>query len=634
MATSIFSGRSRHGRHTARSSRSKATIRRPATKTKPREEAEGAVSAAKPEKPDLEDLRRRRLLYLSVSPEARRRVSAGVIPRAASQKGTQSHDGKRGSEHGRRKRKHKSSSNRAGRDVVGRSERSRTEDYVYAIDSPSDVVGEDEQAHRSTPHSQQSKKNVTSRSRRASLPTVVESEITPDDSISQVGISQDARQTSSGPGARSSGKRSSRLPPISEKNDDSKTVTTASRRSSKQPQPSSLLGLLRRNTAPAVTPPRLVECLTCAADDVPRAKSAKLDCGHRMCHSCLKRIFEMSVKDPAHMPPKCCTTDRIPLQHVEKIFDLKFKILWNRKYQEFDTKNRIYCTASKCGEWIKPTHMHTSQGRKYAQCPRCQTKVCTLCNAKFHRSKDCPNDPEIAKLVEQAKEKGWQSCFNCHAMVELKEGCNHMTCRCLAEFCMVCGLKWKTCDCPWFNYTRLPDPDRLVNWGVPEPMQAIYRRAFGAPDQQPPVAEGRIPIPVPAVPRPNRAGPLTYTEEANQRQRQERLDADLARRLQLASLLEPEDEPQGNPRRRRRDAETWGLGNAAGHFMNDNFVQNAADVVMNAFGDAALGQRGERSSARRRRPPREPPQEDTDPGLVHNFLGDESVFGRGPRTPP
>ena len=32
------------------------------------------------------------------------------------------------------------------------------------------------------------------------------------------------------------------------------------------------------------------------------------------------------------------------------------------------------------------------------------------------------------KVVEEmAKEKGWQRCYNCKAMVELKEGCYHMT---------------------------------------------------------------------------------------------------------------------------------------------------------------------------------------------------------------
>jgi len=80
------------------------------------------------------------------------------------------------------------------------------------------------------------------------------------------------------------------------------------------------------------------------------------------------------------------------------------------------------------------------------------------------------------------------------------------------------------------------------------------------------------------------------------------------------------------PARRRAQDETFGLGNAAGHFMNDNFVQNAADVVMSAFGDANMGRRGERASGRRRRA-RQTEQNAGDTGLAPNFLGDASVLG-------
>lgn len=35
-----------------------------------------------------------------------------------------------------------------------------------------------------------------------------------------------------------------------------------------------------------------------------------------------------------------------------------------------------------------------------------------------------------------------------------------MTCRCTAQFCMLCGEKWKTCDCPWFNTNTNTDNAR------------------------------------------------------------------------------------------------------------------------------------------------------------------------------
>lgn len=244
-----------------------------------------------------------------------------------------------------------------------------------------------------------------------------------------------------------------------------------------------------------------VECLTCLSSDVPISKSAKLACGHRMCHSCLRRIFALSVTDPQHMPPKCCTQDHIPLKHVDKLFDVRFKMKWNQKYQEYTTKNRIYCPAKGCGEWIKPSHIHTDthSTRKYGKCNRCRTKVCVTCNGKWHTSRDCPKDDATQRFAEMAKEKGWQRCYNCSAMVELKEGCNHMTCRCRAEFCMTCGLKWKSCNCPWFNYDTV-ERDRPNHMNIPQPM-------------------GMNPV-------------INYQEEMDRRLEQERRDEDLARRMQ------------------------------------------------------------------------------------------------------
>lgn len=164
-------------------------------------------------------------------------------------------------------------------------------------------------------------------------------------------------------------------------------------------------------------------------DELPIHKTVKLACGHRMCHSCLRRQFTLSVQDPQHMPPRCCTSQHIPLKYAERLFDDKFKILWNKKYEEYTTSNRLYCPMKGCGQWIKPSRirMDLTYGRKYARCGTCNTKVCVLCNSKFHTRRECPKDEETKRLVEMAKEKGWQRCYKCKAVVELKEGCNHMT---------------------------------------------------------------------------------------------------------------------------------------------------------------------------------------------------------------
>ncbi len=176
--------------------------------------------------------------------------------------------------------------------------------------------------------------------------------------------------------------------------------------------------------------PTKVQCLTCM-DDVPRSRAAKLKCSHRMCHACLIRIFQLSVTDPQHMPPKCCTSECISLTHVNKLFDAKFKKTWNIKLEEYSTKNRIYCPKRRCGEWImsddiKKVVERGHRGRK-GKCKKCKTEVCGNCSGMWHGGRTCPKDDETTRLLETAREKGWQRCYSCRTMVELEEGCNHMT---------------------------------------------------------------------------------------------------------------------------------------------------------------------------------------------------------------
>lgn len=368
-----------------------------------------------------------------------------------------------------------------------------------------------------------------------------------------------------------------------------------------------IFGLFRHMPPPSTTPEKKYDCMICL-DEVRASRCPRLSCGHRMCHACLKRQFELSVKDPQHMPPRCCTNEHIPLKYVDRIFDTKFKVLWNKKYQEYTAKNRVYCPTRGCGEWIKPSHirMDHTVGRKYGKCPRCRGKVCVKCNGRWHVRKECPKDEEMQRIAEMAKESGWQRCYNCKAMVELKEGCNHMTCRCTAQFCMLCGLKWKTCECPWFNYAHLDDEDRLQNMRVPEPYVVVERDVRGAP--APPRAPPNAQPDQYAVPAPRRNHPIYVNEDrapspartratrthayADPREHEDEM---LARRLQsqfLADAAGGSRRGGGGPsrhhttRQRQRPAsrysspeievEVLGVGNAAGHHMNDFGVPAAA----------------------------------------------------------
>lgn len=329
--------------------------------------------------------------------------------------------------------------------------------------------------------------------------------------------------------------------------------TRHSRSSSRRPP--SILGSIFGGSSSRLNsperPPKQYECVVCMGE-YPANKCAKLKCGHRRCHSCLRRQFKMSITDPQEMPPKCCTTDYIPIRHVDKLFDDSFKRQWNHKFAEYSTRNRVYCPSRGCGEWIRPRNIHRDRGsgRKQARCGRCDTKVCVSCNGRWHRSRDCPQDEETARFLKQAKAEGWQRCYRCKIMVELKEGCNHMTCRCGAEFCMICGVKWKNCECPWFSYDSADDQ---LEMNIPTLAREAVRDVYAGSPPSP--SKGR------AKGRARARSP--YDEEAMIRRLQNQRNEDLARRTRHREM--GDYDVMGGV------GDVVGIGNTAGHFMNDHY---------------------------------------------------------------
>ncbi|KAI1876176.1 uncharacterized protein JN550_001672 [Neoarthrinium moseri] len=52
-----------------------------------------------------------------------------------------------------------------------------------------------------------------------------------------------------------------------------------------------------------------------------------------------------------------------------------------------------------------------------------------------------PNE-ELEAVLKIGEASGWRRCYKCRTLVELTQGCSHMTCRCKAQFCYVCGGVW------------------------------------------------------------------------------------------------------------------------------------------------------------------------------------------------
>ncbi|KAK8156557.1 hypothetical protein BKA80DRAFT_337170 [Phyllosticta citrichinensis] len=190
------------------------------------------------------------------------------------------------------------------------------------------------------------------------------------------------------------------------------------------------------------------ECVACATQkshDIARAP-----CGHEYCGECLDHLFSDSTKDESLYPPRCCRIP-IPFSSVRFVLDKKVAEEFKSKVPELETKDRTFCFVPTCSAWIHPDLIKNDVGR----CPKCKMATCSLCKGEAHGLGECPKDEQTLQLLRLAEELKWQRCYQCRAMIEIDTGCYHMTCKCGAEWCYVCGMRWKDCTCPMFDEHHL-----------------------------------------------------------------------------------------------------------------------------------------------------------------------------------
>ena len=79
-------------------------------------------------------------------------------------------------------------------------------------------------------------------------------------------------------------------------------------------------------------------------------------------------------------------------------------------------------------------------------CWRCDVKLCPKCGSTAHDDDDETKEGEGCVAMHDSRllgmvstRKDWVRCPKCQYVLERTKGCDHMTCRCGAEFCFVCG---------------------------------------------------------------------------------------------------------------------------------------------------------------------------------------------------
>jgi hypothetical protein len=148
-------------------------------------------------------------------------------------------------------------------------------------------------------------------------------------------------------------------------------------------------------------------------------------CKHHCCIDCVKDLFMRSTKDESLYPPRCCKQPILPAL-VTKHMDLDELAIFELATLEYATRDKTYCSNHDCAKFVVPTTLESGTNR--ASCSKCGTETCAICKNEYHQGADCPeDDPSLEQTRELAREMGWQTCFACDRVIELRTGCNHIT---------------------------------------------------------------------------------------------------------------------------------------------------------------------------------------------------------------
>ncbi|KAK4042862.1 hypothetical protein C8A01DRAFT_44217 [Parachaetomium inaequale] len=208
--------------------------------------------------------------------------------------------------------------------------------------------------------------------------------------------------------------------------------------------------LRRRRPSPNLPMP----CVCCREDFTADNNTVHtLPCGHCYCRDCLAVMIDQSMADESKMPPRCCTQP-IPSAIIKLVIPREKQHLFLKAVVEYSTpwEARIFCPNAACGEFIPPAEKLDPKHPFEALCKTCRTRACVMCRRPAHPlGQDCPEDHESDAVLKMGEKSGWRRCYKCRSLVELAQGCTHITCRCKAQFCYICGAVWDPAvGCPNF----------------------------------------------------------------------------------------------------------------------------------------------------------------------------------------
>ena len=183
-------------------------------------------------------------------------------------------------------------------------------------------------------------------------------------------------------------------------------------------------------------------------------------------------MIETCTRDESLYPPRCCTQPFVYDTFVH-LLSSRIRAAFDAKRVELDvpSASRIYCPWPTCSAFLGCSESSNSGD---LVCGECGVPVCSQCRQPSHSGENCAENAGTLAVRELARTERWQTCPGCSAIVELNIGCYHMTCRCRTQFCYLCAIPWKGCECPQWAEERLLEVAQFrVEQEMEDPVEAL-----------------------------------------------------------------------------------------------------------------------------------------------------------------
>lgn len=189
-------------------------------------------------------------------------------------------------------------------------------------------------------------------------------------------------------------------------------------------------------------------CVICLEETNENQIFSVKGCLHRFCFSCMQRHVEVKLREG--MLPKCphvgCKSD-LDVDSCAIFLTPKYLERLQERIKEVMTPflEKVYCPNPECSALMSRREIFEHSRRHDINvaltplrvCIKCNRQFCSYCKVPWHNQLSCmaykrmnPNPPmEESKLKFLATIKMWRQCTKCKHMIELREGCYHITCR-------------------------------------------------------------------------------------------------------------------------------------------------------------------------------------------------------------